>query len=337
MRLGADRSVRFAKAQFLALAVCVLAFPSLAAGGERPIVTGEVAFEPSAAEASLPAAFRLAAHRFVFRQEAIETASTEMDISRVTFPSPVETAHPENNTVHCEYFRPLTEGKHRAVVVLHILGGDFDLARLFSRYLASRNVAALFLKMPYYGERRPAEGRVRMVSVDPQQTVAGMQQAVLDIRRAAAWLASREEVDPEGLGIFGISLGGITSALTASVEPRFSRVCLMLAGGDIAQVSWQRPEFARLRDKWIADGGTRESYVDLLKTIDPVTYARPVAGREVLMINATHDEIIPRACTESLRRAFGEPKIIWYNAGHISCMRHILDGLANVANFFQKP
>ena len=45
--------------------------------------------------------------------------------------------------------------------------------------------------------RRPAEVKVRMISEDPRQTVAGMRQAILDIRRGAAWLAAQKEVDGE--------------------------------------------------------------------------------------------------------------------------------------------
>lgn len=304
---------------------------------DRQPIAGQVTFEPAATEEALPEIFRLGAHTFPFDQRFVDTVSTEMVLSRVTFPSPVTTPHPENNTVHCEYFRPSKSGPYRGVIVLHILGGDFDLARLFCRHLAANGVAALFLKMPYYGERRPPDSKSRMVSIDPRETVAGMKQAILDIRRARAWLASREEVRPEGLGIFGISLGGITSALAASAEPRFERVCLMLAGGDIAAVGWNQPRLARIKEKWLADGGTQESYVQLLRSIDPVTYARPVAGRELLMINAKQDEIIPPVCTESLWRAFGKPPIVWYNAGHISCIRYLFDGLAKVTTFFTKP
>ena len=50
-----------------------------------------------------------------------------------------------------------------------------------------------------------------MVSLDPNETVRGMTQAILDIRRGTAWLASQEEVDADQLGIMGISLGGITA------------------------------------------------------------------------------------------------------------------------------
>ena len=79
----------------------------------------------------------------------------------VTFPSPVKTPHENNNTVHCEYFRPVGAGKRPAVVVLHILGGDFDLARLFCSNLATGGVSALFLKMPYYGPRRQPDAGPR--------------------------------------------------------------------------------------------------------------------------------------------------------------------------------
>ena len=258
-----------------------------------------------------------------------------MDISLVTFPSPVETAHPENNTVHTEYFRPLAPGKHPAVIVLHILGGDFELSRLFCRQLAQNGVAALFLKLPYYGERRPANSEMRMISEDPQTTVANMRQGILDIRRAAAWLCGQDEIDENQLGIFGISLGGITSALASTAEPRFQKICLMLAGGDMAKIAWESPEVKDVRERWAARGGSKEEFYQILKQIDPVTYGDRVRGRKILMLNASNDEVIPKVCTESLWHAFGEPEIVWFDAGHYSAIRYIFDALGRVAKFFQ--
>ncbi len=301
----------------------------------RPVRTGEVRFEPTPKEESVPALFQLQPHAFAFEQAPLETVSTTIEIFDVRFPSAVETEEPANNTVHTEYFRPAGEGRRPAVVVLHILGGDFDLARLFCRRLASSGVAALFLKMPYYGPRRTPGSSARMISDDPQSTVDGMRQAVLDIRRGAAWLAAQQEVDPQQLGVFGISLGGITSALAASAEPRFAKVCTMLAGGDLGKVSWDRPELSRIRDRWIAKGHTKEEFVGLLEQVDPVTHLAPVEGRRVLMLNAAHDEVIPRESTDALWNAFGKPDIVWYDAGHYSALLHVFDGLGRVAKFFQ--
>jgi dienelactone hydrolase len=320
------------------LALTLAAFCGVTAADENAAVrTGKVDFQPAADESKLPELFQQAASQFTFEQKPVETSSKSFHISTVTFPSPVITPQENNNTVHCEYFQPLSAGKHPAVIVLHILGGDFPLSRLFCRSLAQHGTAALFLKMPYYGPRRQPGSPARMVSLDPEETVHGMTQAVLDIRRGAAWLAAQEEVDPEQLGIMGISLGGITSALAATAEPRFKNVCLILAGGDIGEVAWEARELKKLRESWLAKGGDKQSLTALLAKVDPVTYADNVRGRRILMLNARQDEVIPPACTESLWRAFGKPEIIWWDAGHYSAARYMFDGLAKATHFFCDP
>ena len=164
----------------------------------------------------------------------------------VTFPSPVVTPQASNNTVHAEFYRSKRDGRRPAVIVLHILGGDFPLSRLFCNRLAQQGVSALFVKMPYYGPRRGADSKRRMVSLNPDETVEGMTQAVLDIRRSVAWLAARDDVAAGRIGIFGISLGGITGGLAASIEPQIGHVCLLLAGGDIGQVALDSPELRKM-------------------------------------------------------------------------------------------
>ena len=164
-----------------------------------------------------------------------------------------------------------------------------------------------------------------------------MTQGVLDIRRARAWLAEQPEIEPRQLGIFGISLGGITSALTATLEPRFSKVCMLLAGGDMHKVGRDSKQFIQARQIWLAAGNTEAEFAELLRSVDPVTHAHrvQVPGRKLLMLNVRHDEIIPRECTESLWQAFGQPEIVWWDAGHISSGRFIFDGLEKVTRFFQ--
>ena len=52
------------------------------------------------------------------------------------------------------------------------------------------------------------------------------------------------------------------------------------------------------------------------------------------MINALHDEVIPRVCTDDLWEAFGRPSIEWYNCGHYSAAVYLLDVLQKTAAFF---
>ncbi|MBI1900241.1 MAG: alpha/beta hydrolase family protein [Planctomycetia bacterium] len=312
----------------------------LARSAEDEVRRGEIDFQPKGSQDNIPERFRLAAHKFPFEQRPAECVSDKISLSTVTFPSPVETPHKENN--HCEYFRPAGDGKQKypAVVVLHILGGDFDLCRLFSRTFAHNGVCALFLKMPYYGPRRPPGVSKRMISVDPRETVEGMTQAVLDIRRAAAWLAAQEEVDPERIGIFGISLGGITASLATTAEPRFTSAAFMLAGGDIGSATWDapegkaEPEIQRAKRFWLEQGRTREEYLETLLPVDPVRYGENVRGRRLLMLNAQYDEVIPRRCTDALWKSFGEPEIVWYDGGHYTSARFLFEALGRVTNFF---
>ena len=314
----------------------VLVAPILpAVAAETPAEqSGTFAFSPLD-ENQVPTPFRLeTCPNIAFQQKPLSTSTNTFSISEITFPSPVITPDIANNTVYGEYFSPTGVAKRPGVIVLHILGGDFELSRLFCRALATRGCSALFVKMPYYGPRRPPGVKGRMVSRDPHETVRGMTQAVKDVRYATAWLASRPEIDPDQLGIMGISLGGITSALAFTAEPRLQKACLLLAGGDAAKIAWQAREMRGLRDFWEAKGGTKESFYELMRTIDPVVYGDYVRNRKVLMLNASHDEVISPASTESLWKAFGKPPIQWWDAGHYTAARFIFEGMDKTTKFF---
>ena len=302
---------------------------------ESMVREGQVPGRAAADEQAVPELFRLPSEPFTYREQPLGPVSDRMQISLLTFPSARVTDELPNNTVHCEYYRPAGAGPFPAVVVLHILGGDFPLARLFCNRLAQAGVAATLLKMPYYGPRRSPGGR-RMISADPHQTVAGMSQAICDIRRTACWLENREEIDAQKLGVFGISLGGITGALAISVEDRFQAGCLLLAGGDLGRVVWESRETEAIRRTWQEKGGTHDQFLQILGEIDPVRYASRARERRLLMLNAKQDEVIPPACTESLWKAFGEPEIVWYEGGHYTVARHLLGVLDRVPRFFRE-
>ncbi|HTN74037.1 MAG TPA: alpha/beta hydrolase family protein [Pirellulaceae bacterium] len=313
--------------------VLLLASPALA-GELLPARQGTIRYEPPVGEEAIDARFRLKAHDFKYDQRPIGAATDELSLWTVTFPSPVVTPHENNNTVHCELFLPQRAEPVPGVIVLHILGGDFQLSRLFCAGLAEKGIAAMFLKMPYYGPRQQPGVKRRMISPDPRETVEGMTQAILDIRQATAFLAAQKEIDAKRLGIFGISLGGITGALATTAEPRLQNACFLLAGGDLGRVAWESKELAKVRKQWQDNGGTEEAFRNELAVIDPVRYAAGVKGKRILMLNAKSDEVIPKACTDSLWTAFGKPEIVWYDGGHYSVARHLLDALRRTSEFF---
>lgn len=297
---------------------------------------GAASFPLSERESDVPELFRLPPATFDYELEP-RHATARYDVFALRFPSPIETPDRENNTVHAEYFRPRNAaGKRPAVIVLHILGADFALSRYVAARLADRGVAALFVKLPYYGERRPPGGDKRFLSADMERSMRSMRQGVCDVRRATAWLASRPEIDAEHLGIAGISLGGIVAALAAAVEPNLRSAAPLLAGGDLATILWNmpEPEAAKYRKLWEQSGRDFNDLVNLTRPYDPLTYAARLKGKRLLMIAGNVDEVIPPRSTRLLWEAAGRPPIIWYDCGHYSAVGFLLPAVRRTVDFF---
>jgi dienelactone hydrolase len=297
------------------------------------IERGEVSFRPTPAEAQVPELFQLRLATFSYEMETVRK-TPGYTVAAVRFPSPVESPDLVNNTVHAEFFKPVTPSRRPAVVVLHILGADFALSRYLAARLADRGVAALFVELPYYGERRPQGIERRFLSTDIERSVLAMRQGVCDVRRAASWLAARPEVDPNKLGVTGISLGGIVASLSVAVDPTLKRASLMLAGGNLADIIWNLPEAAAFRRGWIAAGRTKVDLEAFADPFDPLTYAHGLPGKRLMMFAGRVDEVIPPASAQALWEAAGRPPIHWYDCGHYSSAGFLLPAFRATVEFF---
>ncbi len=299
------------------------------------VETGEATFRPTTAEAEVPELFRLPGATFPYELEPIRD-DRGYTVARVRFPSPIASPDEANNTVHGEYFRPKGKGKRPGVVVLHILGSDFALSRYYAARLADRGVAALFIKLPYYGERRPGGAARRFLSNDIGRSTLAMRQGILDIRRASAWLGTRPEVDRSRLGVTGISLGGITSALAAAVDPELNRAVTLLAGGGLDEILWTmaEPGADRWRREWSEAGRTRADLKALTTPYDPLTHAHRLVGKKILMMAGNVDDVVPPTAARALWEAAGRPPIRWLDCGHYSAAGHLLPAIREAVDFF---
>lgn len=317
------------------LAVPAIVFFISRASGAGDIEHGRARFEPTAAEAEAPELYRLEKAEYAYEREFLMQASG-YKVWALRLPSPVVTPDIANNTVHMEYFEP--EGAapaqgRPAVVVLHILGADFALSRYISARLARQGTAALFLKLPYYGERRPPDSEARFLSADPERTMRSMSQGVRDVRRAAAWLADRPGIDRKRLGVAGVSLGGIVASVAVAVDPALSTGAFLLAGGDLAEIFWNMPEARKYRDLWVESGRTKADLERLTHDFDPLTYAHKLKNKRILMIAGSVDEVIPPASARALWERAGKPEIVWYDCGHYSAVGYLLPGIRKTVDF----
>jgi dienelactone hydrolase len=247
-------------------------------------------------------------------------------VYRLTYPSPMVTPVKQNNTIPADYYLPRDmelgkpAPKRPAVICLHILDGNFELVGMLCSALASRGVPAVAFKLPYYGQRALPGGPAAMLN-DPKRFLSALPQAGLDARRTVDLLASRPEIDPERIGIAGISLGGLVAATAAADEERIHRTALILAGGDLPYI------VRHAREAWVIrrfldnlPPAEKDEVQRMLRAADPLNRAAGLRDRarrgRVLMINGTEDRVIPRVCTEKLadagswrRRPTSSPRI----------------------------
>lgn len=236
------------------------------------------------------------------------------------FPSLVQTReYPQNETVYAEVFLPQGGERQPAVVILHSWGvqkpdTELDLAR----HLTRRGFVTAVMTLPYHIQRTPPgylSGEL-MIVPDVKHLRDTMRQAVLDTMRLVDWLQAQPQVASDRMGIVGISLGAIVSALVLGVEERLQAGVLVLGGANLAHILWRSPLTmnirAELRSKRVGYERLREE----MQSVEPLHYLRGQYGERVLMVNGRYDLVIPREDAIALRQALGEGPILWLNTGH---------------------
>lgn len=257
----------------------------------------------------------------------------------LSFPSAVKTDVPENNTVWCRFWQPKDGAKRRpAAVLLHWLGGNFDTLELVGLRMAEQGIATIMLYMPGYGPRRPKDSpKEKLQNKDMDAMIAGLRQAVLDVRRAGDWLAQRPDVEPARVGLVGISLGAVVGSLAAGVDDRFGRSVFLIGGGDLPAIVMNgSKETVAAKERLVGEGYTLEKLRGLWKDIDPITFASRVRPEEILMINADADEVIPKDCTTRLVSAMGSPEVRWFKGGHYALLFQLGRALKDITGHLQQ-
>jgi len=245
----------------------------------------------------------------------------QLDRETLSFPSAIRTPHIENNTVRARYFPERSpRGRRRAVLVLPQWNADRDghvgLCRLLNRF----RISVLRLSLPYHDDRMPPELRRAdyIVSANLGRTTQVCRQAVLDARRAIAWLASEGY---EAIGILGTSLGSCLSMLTAAHEPRVKAAALNHISPYFADVVWSGLSTAHVRsslDGQIDLEGLRRIWMP----ISPFPYLDRMRGRRLLLVYARYDLTFPvelsRLLVDEFRRRGVDHDLAVLPCGHYS-------------------
>jgi dienelactone hydrolase len=194
-------------------------------------------------------------------------------------------------------------GPFPLVLLQHGLGGAKDASYLdaVAGPWARRGAAVASIDFPLHGERASAKLSQKLLATVATRHVGEadgshalwvelVRQAVADLRRTLDALALHPGVDSARCAYAGFSLGTILGVPFCALDPRPCAAAFALGGAGFGP-----PE------------------------VDPARFIARLAPRPVLFVNATRDETVPRAASEALAAAAGEPKRIeWFDSGHSS-------------------
>ena len=236
------------------------------------------------------------------------------ELGTLRYPSVLVTPHPENNTVIARWFPAAGDSRvarrraarGRAVVILPQWNSDASGHIGLSRVLARCGISALRLTLPYHDARMPPEltRADYIVSSNIARTIQVCRQAVLDARRAVAWLAGQGF---DRIGILGTSLGSCLSMLTTAHEPRIRAQALNHVSPWFADVVWRGLSTRHVRAG--LDGHIDlERLRHLWRPISPFSYLDRIGHARTLLVYARYDLTFPvelsrRLVDEFQRRA----------------------------------
>jgi len=176
--------------------------------------------------------------------------------------------------------------------------GHVGLCQLLARF----GMSALRLSLPYHDARMPPELHRAdyIVSANVGRTLQVCRQAVLDARRAIAWLAQRGFTQ---IGILGTSLGSCLASLTAAHEPLIKAAALNHISPYFADVVWEGLSTRHVREG-LEGHITLDALRQLWLPIGPQPYLDRLRRTKTLLVYARYDLTFPVALSRRLVNDF---------------------------------
>ncbi len=169
--------------------------------------------------------------------------------------------------------------------------------------------------MPLHGPRsRGVRGGDGFLSGDFVDTLHAQTQAVWDTRRLIRWLRAR---GAPSVSVYGISLGGYTASLLASLEDDLDTVIAGVPVVDfIGLLRSHMPDFVvKIAERLDFPFETMER---MLRVISPLAMSPRVAWERRFIFAATADSLAVPEQARELWRHWEKPRLEWYHGSHVS-------------------
>lgn len=156
------------------------------------------------------------------------------------------------------------------------------------------------------------------LSGDLLDTVHALAQTAWDLRRLVSWVRAQGATQ---IGVFGLSLGGYSTALLSCFEENLACAIAGIPASDFARLSWRHGPPDSLRRAEEAGVGIGET-VNLKRVVSPLVLVPRVAHERRYIFGATADQIVPPDQVRDLWRHWEQPKTLWYPGAHVTFGMH---------------
>lgn len=230
--------------------------------------------------------------------------------------------HPSNHTVTAQVFEHA--GAPRPwVVCVHGFGMGTPTTNFAAFRVAHlhRDLGynVVLPSLPLHGER--GAGRLsggEVLAPDYLRLVHLFAQGVWDVRRVLAWVRAR---GGERTALYGLSLGGYVSALTASLDAELSGVIAGIPAVDF-------PNVARDNEPWVMrryDEGAQMDWDEVRRAthvVSPLALEPRVPKRRRYIFAGTADRVARPDQARALWRHWDRCAIHWFPGGHVAGQFH---------------
>jgi pimeloyl-ACP methyl ester carboxylesterase len=226
-------------------------------------------------------------------------------LRRVTLPST-----DADGSIGFEYYDVDTKTPTPVVLVLPIFNGQPIVTRYFARYFANQGWAAIAVDR----DHDPLENLSQ-----PEEAI---RESLIDYKHVLDWVATQPDLDPDRIGLFGISFGAMDAVMLTALDDRIDALVAAMAGGDYAYLlmNTNYRRVARTIDGMVEESGlSREALRALLDariSTDPLALGPYVDASRVLMVLTRRDVIVPYEAQEALYTRIGAPEALYLPTGH---------------------
>lgn len=169
--------------------------------------------------------------------------------------------------------------------------------------------------LPLHGPRRTGwmsgDG---YFSGDCLDTLHAQAQAVWDVRRLIAWLRAGRATD---IGVYGLSLGGYTTALLAGLDPALRCAIAGIPASDFIQLA-QLHLPSSVLGAAVRHGFDWQIAARVLRVISPLALPARVPRQRRFLFAAIADRIVPLSQARRLWQHWQRPHALWYRGSHLS-------------------